>query len=439
LPLRVDIFPAGDRDRISVSIGRTVTAEFLRVRQGNEMQTQRTGVSLTPTPGEAVRVPERPGILVYGSLPVLDLDQWVPLFIGDGGGGAAAGSASFANLDLKLGTLDVQGKRLTEVSLRAGIDSSGGWSASLKASELAGELSYRPAGSGQLVARLSHLRIPDDAPGTAGKSEPTKDLPAIDLVAETFTYKDKRIGRVELVAQHDGPNWRIERFLMLNPDVSLSGNGQWRAGNTSVMALNLKLESSDIGKFLERVGYPDRIHGGSATVEGTITWDGTPFTLDYPTLSGDLKLVAERGEFPRLNSGIGRILSLLALSFSDAAAKGFPFDQISSSFQLQKGVMSTRDLKIRASAAEIDMRGDINLQKETQNLHVRVVPSMRRGVTALVGVVNPLFGVGAAVAQSLLKDPVGQILSYEYSVSGPWADPKIEQLNAQPRAPSGAP
>jgi uncharacterized protein YhdP len=344
-----------------------------------------------------------------------------------------------ANLDLKLGTLDVQGKRLTDVALRAGIDSSGGWSASMKALELAGELSYRPAGSGQLIARLSHLRIPDDSPGAAAKGEGTKELPAIDLVAETFTYKEKRIGRVEVAAQHDGPNWRIERLVVVNPDVSFSGTGQWRAGNTSRMALNLKLEANDVGKFLERVGYPDRVNGGVATLEGSVTWDGSPFALDYPSLSGELKLVAERGEFPRLNSGVGRLLSLLALSFSDATAKGFPFDQISSSFQLQKGVMSTRDLKIRASAAEIDMRGDINLEKETQNLYVRVVPSMRRGVTALVGVVNPLFGIGAAVAQSLLKDPVGQILSYEYSVSGPWGDPKIEQLNAQPRSPSGAP
>ena len=438
-PFRIDIFPAGDRDRISVSVAKVVTAEFLRVRQGNEMQTQRTGVSLTPASGEAVRVPERPGIMVYGSLPALDLDKWVPLFLGDGGGGAAAGQATMANLDLKLGTLDVQGKRLTDVALRAGIDSSGGWSASLKAVEMAGELSYRPTGSGQLVARLSHLRIPDDSPGAAPKGEGTKELPAIDLVAETFTYKERRVGRVEVAAQHDGPNWRIERLVVVNPDVSFSGTGQWRAGNTSRMALNLKLEANDVGKFLERVGYPDRVNGGIATLEGSVTWDGSPFALDYPSLSGELKLVAERGEFPRLNSGVGRLLSLLALSFSDATAKGFPFDQISSSFQLQKGVMSTRDLKIRASAAEIDMRGDINLEKETQNLYVRVVPSMRRGVTALVGVVNPLFGIGAAVAQSLLKDPVGQILSYEYSVSGPWGEPKIEQLNAQPRSPSGAP
>jgi len=205
------------------------------------------------------------------------------------------------------------------------------------------------------------------------------------------------------------------------------------------MALNLKLEANDVGKFLERVGFPDRVQGGSATLEGSIAWDGSPLSLDYPSLSGELKLVAQSGEFPRLGPGLGRVLSLLALSFTDAAAKGFPFEQISSSFQLQKGVMSTHDLKIRGSAAEIDMRGDINIEKETHNLHVRVIPSMRRGVTALVTMVNPIFGVGAAVAQSLLKDPVGQILAYEYAVTGPWSDPKVEQLNAQARSPSGAP
>ncbi|MNC94321.1 hypothetical protein D3C83_111460 [compost metagenome] len=60
-------------------------------------------------------------------------------------------------------------------------------------------------------------------------------------------------------------------------------------------------------------------------------------------------------------------------------------------------------------------------------------------MTALVTMVNPIFGVGAAIAQSLLKDPVGQILAYEYSVTGPWSDPKVEQLNSQARSPSGAP
>jgi uncharacterized protein (TIGR02099 family) len=438
VPLRVDIFPMENRDRVSVSVGKIVNAEFLRVKHGNEMQVQRTAVALSPVAGEAVRIPERPGTSVYGSLPALDLERWIPLFLGEGGAttGAAPGTG-VANLDLRLGVLDVQGKRLTNVSMRAGIDSTG-WSASMNASELAGELSYRHDGSGQLIARLSHLRIPDDTPG-ARASDAAKELPAIDLVAETFTHRGKRFGRVELAARHDGPNWRIDRLNVVNPEVSFSGTGAWRAGGTSRMALKLKLESSDVGKFLERVGYPDRVQGGSATLEGSIAWNGSPLSLDYPSLSGELTLTAEKGEFPKINTGLGRVLSLLSLSLNDAAAKGFPFDAISSSFQVSKGVMVTKDLKIRGSAAEINMSGEINLEKETQDLHVRVVPSMRRGVTALATMVNPVVGVGVAIAQGLLKEPVGQILSYEYKVSGQWDDPNVEPIGGGPRAPSGAP
>jgi uncharacterized protein YhdP len=32
------------------------------------------------------------------------------------------------------------------------------------------------------------------------------------------------------------------------------------------------------------------------------------------------------------------------------------------------------------------------------------------------------------VAQRLLKDPLGQAFAFEYSVTGTWADPKVEKL-----------
>ena len=117
VPLRVDVFPAENRDRISLTLGRVVAAEFLRVRQANEMQAQRTAIWLSPAPGEALRMPERPGTMVYGSLPALDADRWWPLFSGEGG---AAGSMT--NFDVRVGSLDFQGKRLTDVVLQAGID-----------------------------------------------------------------------------------------------------------------------------------------------------------------------------------------------------------------------------------------------------------------------------------------------------------------------------
>ena len=43
------------------------------------MVVQRAGVALTPQPGQAVRLPERPGITVYGSLVAFDADSWLAL------------------------------------------------------------------------------------------------------------------------------------------------------------------------------------------------------------------------------------------------------------------------------------------------------------------------------------------------------------------------
>ncbi|OFW37408.1 MAG: TIGR02099 family protein [Acidobacteria bacterium RIFCSPLOWO2_12_FULL_67_14b] len=430
LPLRVDIYPGEGRDRISLALGRLVAAEFLRVLQGGEMRVQRAAVSINPAQGEALRLPERRAIALYGSLPALDLDRWLPLLAGDGSAGAAG-------FDLRLGTLDFLGKRMKNVVLRGAADAEG-WTANVTASELAGNFAYRGEGGGRLIARLSHFAVPDDYP-EAKPAEGIKELPAVDLVAESFTHRGKRYGRVEVVARHDGPSWRIDKLAVVNPEASLSASGAWRTAGGSRTSLNFTLESSDVGKFLERAGYPDRVQGGSARLEGGLAWNGDPLSIDLPSLSGELALTAEKGQFPQVETGLGRLFSLISLQLSDVFAKGFQFDTLSASFRVAQGVMDTKDLKIRGSAAEVALSGDFDLARETQSLHVKVVPSVRRTVTTLIGIVNPAVAVGVAVAQGVLKDPIGRILAYEYTVSGPWKDPKLEKIDqAPPPTPSGA-
>jgi len=41
------------------------------------------------------------------------------------------------------------------------------------------------------------------------------------------------------------------------------------------------------------------------------------------------------------------------------------------------------------------------------------------------------------IAQRIFKDPLGQIFSYEYSVTGSWSEPKVERIRGEapdPRA-----
>jgi uncharacterized protein YhdP len=45
-----------------------------------------------------------------------------------------------------------------------------------------------------------------------------------------------------------------------------------------------------------------------------------------------------------------------------------------------------------------------------------------------VALVNPVAGVAAAIAQRVLKNPLGQIFAYEFQVSGSWIEPKVERV-----------
>ena len=211
--------------------------------------------------------------------------------------------------------------------------------------------------------------------------------------------------------------------------------------------MNLKLEVNELGKFLERIGYPGSMQRGNAKLLGKLAWDGNPQNIDYPSLSGDLSLIAEKGQFLKIDPGIGKLLGILSLQalprrisldFRDIFSDGFAFDTITSTAAVAKGVLQTKDFTMRGPSAQVAMSGNVDLVHETQALKVRVVPSVgdSLSVAGLVLLANPITGIASFLAQRLLKDPLGQALAFEYSVTGAWADPKVEKLARE--TPTGA-
>ena len=461
LPLRVEIVPVDGGDSISVTLAKTVSAEFQRRREGGQMLVMRTGVGLN----QPTRLPDRNGLMLAGTLPTLNLDRWLPLITGSEPGGPAqtaggkpasgqspAGSAApgpasavspvsthASTIELKLGTLDAFGKRINAVNLRAGADVRG-WQASIASNEIAGELNYRDEGRGKLTARLAHFTPPADYPGARSRSG-ARELPAVDLIAERFNYRGKHLGRVEVTAQPEGADWRIEKIANVNPEAALSGKGLWVTGAQSRTSLDFTLNVNDAGKYLDRVGTPDTVKGGSAKLAGSLSWAGDPLNIDYPTLTGQVSLEAENGQFQEIEPGIGKLVSLMslqmlprriALDFRDVFSKGFAFDRITSSLNMQKGVINTKDFRMRGPAAEVAIEGDADVANETQNLRVKVVPALGDTASTIVGLLNPAYGVASLIAQKLLKNPLGNIFAFEYAVSGKWSDPKVTKLGVAP-------
>jgi uncharacterized protein YhdP len=150
---------------------------------------------------------------------------------------------------------------------------------------------------------------------------------------------------------------------------------------------------------------------------------------------------AENGQFLEIEPGLGKLIGLMSLQalpkritldFRDVFSKGFQFDRIASNAQIESGVLKLREFRMRGSAADVEMTGEVDLAHETQDLRVRVFPSLGDSAALGLTLVNPVAGVAAAIAQRILKNPLGQIFAFDYTVSGSWSDPKVVKILPPP-------
>ena len=442
MPLRIERRQlAGNQERLTLSVGELVNANLLRRTDGGRAAVTRGGVRFGPGPVET----DRPGVWVTGAVKALDVDRWLALLGADGGDTRV----EWGGADLKVGALDLFRRRFNDLAIHAALQG-GQWRIALAGKELDGTATWLPQGRGKVVARMKTLAIPPAAPDAvpAGEGVLAKkevELPALDVTAEQFLNKNRLLGRLELVAAAESRNWRIDMLRIVNPESVFSLDGTWQLGVSPPRTqVNLRLEASDVGKLLARLGYPEGVRRGTSRLEGSLSWNGAPYDLDYPSLTGNLLLDAAKGQFVKLEPGIGKLLGILslqalprriALDFRDVFSEGFSFDEIVGAMKISRGIASTENLRIQGPAARITMAGDVDLARETQQIRVRVSPHVSDTVSlagALVG--GPIAGVAAFLAQKVLKDPLDQIVSYEYNVTGTWADPNVARVERRPQA-----
>jgi len=112
----------------------------------------------------------------------------------------------------------------------------------------------------------------------------------------------------------------------------------------------------------------------------------------------------------------------------------FAFDLVECGVDIANGTMTTKDFKMRGPSAKVQMDGQVDLVNETQDLHVRVEPSVGNSISSILAViVNPIWGLGAFILDKILKNPLGQALTFEYRVTGTWDKPIPERLKAEVR------
>jgi uncharacterized protein (TIGR02099 family) len=388
--------------------------------------------------GQAI-MPGEPGMRLAGSARGLDFSGWLALLPG----GNDRDTLPLSAIDLNFDAFDLMGRRYQDIRLR-GRSRNGLFRAQVSGYEVDGVLTYRPAGEqpARVSAQFKQLTIPDAAPATgaaASMNMKASDFPVLDVTVEDFRLQARALGRLEVLARGAPEGLAIESLELTHPDSVFSMSGLWRDSGIGETRADMSLNVLDAGKFLARFGYPDTLRHGTADIKGNATWEGSPADFTLNALAGQLDFTARNGQFLKVNPGAGKLLGVLSLQslprrlnfdFRDIFNQGYAFDDISATLRIARGVVYSDDFKMRGPSAKVNMSGLADLNQETVQLRVKVIPKLSEGIAvagALIG--GPLAGVGALAAQKLLRDPFEEAISKEYMVTGAWQEPDVTKLS----------
>jgi len=454
--------PGVARDDIRIALGTGIAAHYQRQKTGKAAwRLLRGGIGVNAPAPE----PDS-GMMFNVNLHALNVDAWLDL------GNAIAGPVDAANVakpdenDADFGQyvvpdsvaartseLVLGGRKLDNVVV--GVSRQKGiWQASVDAAQASGYVTWNESptgqGIGKLTARLSSLIIPESAANEvkdlleASSAAPT--IPALDIVAERFELFNKQLGRLDLQANNAlitaSREWRVSKLSLANADGTLTGTGKWTTSKDGAhdTSLNFMLDIADAGKLLDRLGFAGTLRNGKGKLSGDIAWKGLPYSLDIPSLSGQIVMNVEKGQFLKQDPGAAKLLGvlslqalphLLKLDFHDIFSEGLAFDGITANASINRGIVKTDNLKMHGVAATVLMDGSADIANESTNLHVVVIPEVNLGTAPLVYAlaVNPVIGIGSFLAQLFLSTPVMKALTYQMQVTGPWKAPVVTKLD----------
>lgn len=425
-------------DVISLRYADVISADLMRTSVvDGRWDIKRGGVML----GAVRKASRADGILIAGYIPEFALEGWSGWSDFPNSEGA---QPNIANIDLTLGKVYGFGNTIHQLNIR-GSGRNGLISTRLASKELMGDLIWQPQDQGRLLVRLKSALLSgvgeeNAAPVTTQAktvvSQESRSLPEIDVAIERLTWKGRQLGHLEMLLNGDGNDVVMQNLRLTNPDGVFSATGKWSAA-TDKTQLNAKLEITNAGKIMSRYGYSEGFKDGSGTLESELSWNGSPADFNYGSLDGKLKLKTGKGRFLQVNPGAAKLLGVLSLQslpkrigldFTDVISPGFEFDSIVGEASIEHGLLKTNDFKMTGAAARITLNGQVDLERETQNLKVRVLPTIGDNVSLLSFAAGPAVGVSVLLANKILRDPLDKLVAFDYNVSGSWADPKVERL-----------
>jgi uncharacterized protein (TIGR02099 family) len=423
----------GDKKQVTIAYGEQLHGIFEVKSRGKSLHFLKGEVRA----GSGLPVLPEQGVRLVGTLPNLSISAWQKVFAMAVQGDSSS-QTSFNNIALQVDRVELFGWRFGDVTIEANRVPSH-WQARVTAPTLRGSITIPAVDpNGLLVIDLDYLDLHSRSSDSEFQLTDPRLWPALDLMCRQCWYNDYNLGVIQARASTYADGLYLKQLEIVSPLAQLKASGDWAVHEeTQWSHLDIKAYSSDLGRLLTGFGYQNNIAGGEMEAKIVAGWPGSPALFALKRLNGSMQLIVGKGRLLDVEPGAGRLFGLfsvsalprrLALDFSDILGKGFAFDQIKGIFSIHQGDAYSNELIMEGPTARVQASGRIGLVTQDYDQVIAITPHIFSSLP-LAGAVagGPIgLGIGTAlmladkVADKVFGAQVGQLLTYYYTVSGPW-------------------
>lgn len=330
-----------------------------------------------------------------------------------------------------------------------------GWYAQIQSQEADGKASWKD--DGNLLVQLDnlHVYIPslDEPENQRGLNQVKGNDPLISTFDRDFfhlmpnlelTIKDTwvqgyKLGKVDTKLHKDEGSFYLDKLNITSGGNKLAISGNWLLDKkVSQSTFKMTASGEDNSELLARFGISSGIQKANYSMDADLEWNGSPWSIQTNTLSGDLSSTLGEGIITDVK-GAARFLGLFSmdsiirkmkLDFRDVFDDGMAFNSITGSGKMRNGIFVSNNLTMDAIAGEMIIKGKADLNTRLVDAEVSFTPDMTSGIPIITAfAVAPQTAIIVLAVATAIAPVIDVITQVNYKVEGPLESPTVKELS----------
>lgn len=398
---------------------------------------------------QALSLPERSGVFVYGKLASFNWEQWKPIlspYLLSKASSKNTQSTLLKQLHFRVQDVTGFSQHLQQVDWQMDrLEDS--WQLTIASDNISGLVNLPDSRKQPILAEFTRLYVvkPKQLLSAKQSDFSLKNLPPLSITARDTVFDKRDFGQVQLVTKPSKIGVEFSNFQVNNDLYHLNASGFWRVNDgKNLSSFNGDFTTNDLGQFLASENITKHVRKGKGAFSFSLKWADKPTRFKTNLLNGQVHVAISNGAVEGLDEktqqkiGLAKLINVFSLSsltkyftLNFSSNSGFTFNLVKGDIDLANGKLSTQNLYLDSTIAEMFLRGDIDINAKKYNLNLRLSPYYTSSLPLIATVAGgPVAGVATWLVSKIAHKGLEKVSSFNYKIRGPWSDPKIQQVGS---------